>query len=339
MNEAGARGVAMVRRVLGRRRSGVRLPYGPDCPIVYDKDAVSNCYTDDYVMALASTGAIRLRGMLTSSSVAPFNPWVPEEDYEGFVEHRRHAIEVARSSGLRHLPDPVRGTKGHLVRPGSGSIGDTEPLGSEGSFLIVRETQSADPATPVLVLAAGPLTVVADACLLDPSITDRLVVAWFGGRLDDMGDYNGWADPWAAYIVVKSCRLVQFPAKLKGGKFQQSPVVPKNRLEELPPSPLRDWMIGKRHPNLESTDTDPDAPPAISVVRPDYVKSIRPVSVAGWTAVNGREVPSFVPDPVGRTLVVTKASQAVATEEWWRALRDPGAYHATGRLPRERLES
>jgi len=339
MNEAGARGVAMVRRVLGRRRSGVRLPYGPDCPVVYDKDAVSNCYTDDYVMALASAGGIRLKGMLTSSSVAPFNPWVSEEDYEGFVEQRRQAIEVARQSGLRDLPDPVRGTKGHLVRPDSGSIADTEPLASEGSFLIVREARSADPARPLLVLAAGPLTVVADACLLDPAITDRLVVAWFGGRLEDMGDYNGWADPWSAYIVVNSCRVVQFPAKLKGGKFRQSPVVPKARLDELPATPLRDWMIGKRHPNLESTDTDPDAPPAISVVRPDYVKSARPVSFGDWIAVNGREVPSFVPDPVGRTLVVTKASQAVATEEWWRALSDPAAYDATGCLPRERLES
>ncbi len=47
--------------------------------VMCDNDVVRDTYTDDYVMALASVGKIRLRGMTTSSSFAPYNDYIRRE--------------------------------------------------------------------------------------------------------------------------------------------------------------------------------------------------------------------------------------------------------------------
>jgi hypothetical protein len=328
----GADRVTMVKRIAAflaaareaRGRGGAeRLPYDRSNPVIYDKDAVANCYTDDYLMALASAGDIRLVGMVTSSSVAPFNPWVSAADFRQWLVQRAEGVDRARRAGFSHLPDPVRGPDRHLERPASGRIEDTRPLGSEGSCLVVREARRAEPGKPLTLVMCGPLTLAADAYLLDPSIADKVVVAWFGGRKRDMGDYNGWADPWAAYIVLQRLRLVQFSVEETGRRA--GPLVPKARLLELPPSPLRQWMIEKQH-NGQPGDLDQDAPPAISLMRPDFIRAIRRVSFGGWVRCRGRDVPAFRDDRNGLASVVTATDQATATAEWWRALKNPKAY-------------
>lgn len=300
----------------------LELPYDNTNPLIYIKDEAINCYTDEYVMALASAGDIHLVGMITSSSVAPYNQWVTSEDYERFVLQRAEGIRHARNSGFQNVPDPVRGPKGHLEKPASGKIEDTRAIGSDGSWLIVNQAKRATRERPLLLVCCTALTAAADAYLLDSSVADKLVVAWLGGSENDMADYDGWSDGWAAFIVLHKLRLVQFPA------WQADPRVHKSRLTELPDTELRQWMIDKQHPNGSPGSRDADAPPMISVIRKDYALRGKKVSFSHWITNNGHELPVLKSDKNGRTLVVTCASRDVATEAWWKALKNPAAYNS-----------
>ncbi|HSO74358.1 MAG TPA: nucleoside hydrolase, partial [Blastocatellia bacterium] len=186
--------------------------------VVYDNDAVRDTYTDDYVMALASVGKIRLRGMTTSSSFAPYNHYVPAGTTKAELGLRQHGINLARRSGLTGIPDATLGTEGHLKRPASGNISDTARLGSPGTDLILQAAAEASPVQPLIVLMGGPLTVVADAYLANPGlISNNVVVYYLGGMRaagDPGGDYNSWADAWAAHIVFNRLAIAIFPTVL-----------------------------------------------------------------------------------------------------------------------------
>ena len=180
--------------------------------------------------------------------------------------------------------------------------------------------------------SGGPLSLVADEYLMDRSIADRVVVMWLSGGLNDMGGYSGWADPWAAYIVITDLRLMQFPE----GAAQ--PFIPKSRLRtELGYSPLAEWVIKKQLPGsiLDLPgEHDEDGPPAIALIRKGYVQDVRHVSFSHWERIgddaDAREVPVFKQNPSGKAVVVMKASATVATEEWWRAVKM--AMRAEGQL-------
>lgn len=327
-----SRAIHALSRLFGISIQTVELPYDNTNPIIYDKDEVINCYMDDYIMALASTGDINLVAMITSSTIQPYNKHVTAQDYERMVVQRAEGVNHARASGLYNIPDPIAGPKRHLEKPPLGRIEDTQPIGAPGSWLIVSEAKKATPEKPLVVVMGGALTVASDAYLLDNSIADKVVVAWSGGTTDGMEDYNGWADAWAACIVLQKLRLVQFPA------FQAVPYVPKSRLFELPATELRQWMINKQHTHWKTPDgqlqpgsCDADAPPAISVMRRDYVLRAKRVSFSDWKTVDGHEVPVFESNPTGGALVITMASKEVATDEWWRALKNPAAYGVTSR--------
>lgn len=299
------------------------LPHKRVPVVLYDNDEVVDVYTDDYVMALAAAGDIRLAGLITSTSTAPFNRWVGEEDHQRMVRDRLNSIELARGIGWPHIPDHVSGSQVNLSRPRSGHVDDTRPIVSAGSLLVVEEARKATPEQPLVLVMGGPLTLAADAYLIDRSIADRLLVMWLGGGINDMGGYNGWADPWAAYIVLTQLRLMQFPEGLA------RPFISKSRLRaELPASSLTEWMVLKK---LSTSmvqlpgEHDEDGPPAIALVRHDYVQEVKRVSFSHWEALGKdsepREVPVLKDDPQGRAIVVTEADEDVATEEWWRALR------------------
>jgi hypothetical protein len=102
-------------------------------------------------------------------------------------------VATGRASGLRNIPEPVAGTRGHLVKPASGKVEDTQPLDSPGRRQIVREAKAATAEKPLVVCVGGPLTAVADPYLLDNSIADRLVVAWLDNDQDGMYGCNGWS--------------------------------------------------------------------------------------------------------------------------------------------------
>ena len=252
-----------------------------------------------------------------------------ELDLEKNVKVRREIVRRGRKSGFRNVPDPVTGTKGHLKKPASGRIADTKPLDSPGSRQIIKQVQRrATAEKPLVICVGGPLTVAANAYLLDNTIADKLIVVFVDGLSRGMYGYNGWSDGWAAYIVLQKLRLVQFT-----GQSESVSQIPKKRLLELPDSPARDFMIGST-PDVAAPEGDADGPPAISLMRPDYVKKFKRVSFGGWQKRDGHEMPMFKDNPCGRAIVVTEVDRKVATEEWFRAIKNPKAWQATIRYSR-----
>jgi len=298
------------------------LPYDRTNPVMYDND-YANDYVDWYLMAVASAGDIQYRGISTSSSVAPFNKHLPPEYFDGCVKARTNIVRIGGRCGFRHVPDPIAGPLGYLVKPASGKIEDTRPLDSPGSRAILAEARKATAAKPLVVVMGGTLTVVADAYLLDPSIADKMIVAWTGGGFDSMADYNGWSDPWAAYITIQKLRLVQFPV--------DKALLPRMSREwiraNLPDNEARKYMFALTLDAGNDSDGDGDGMPAVSVMRPDYVEVVKRVSFDGWKMSDGHEIPKLKDDPNGRAIVVTKVRTAVAEKEYRRAFTNPAAWN------------
>lgn len=154
-------------------------------------------------------GHANLRGNIVSRDM-----WDWQKGYHYSFEQSwqdaEKALKLARDSGLKNIPDLTRGSDRVLVRPDSGRIEDTMPHPTDGSRLIVAEAKKAAPEMPLLIIAGGPQTTVANALLTNPEIAPNLVV--FNLTVD--GGYNS-KDGWAAYIVAKKTRSVDWA----GGEF------------------------------------------------------------------------------------------------------------------------
>ena len=320
---------ALIASVSSVLAAGVHLPYDNTCPVIHTNDGNIDVYTLEYAMALASAGDISLVGIVADAGTGygtkpKANPKIWESGRQMYAD----IVGKARRSGMINIPDPVAGANWALDRPASGRIDDTIPLDTPGSRLIAQEARKATRGKPLLVVTGGALTCVADAYLLDNSIADSLVVAALQGSANDMGGYNGAIDGWASYIVLQKLRYVQFIAR------QSIPRVPKKRLSspQIPSNELKRFMVDKDQQGVNlPADKDADAPPMISIMRPDYALAVKRVSFGRWKNIktwgNGLpQVPVFKDDAAGRGLVITKSSKAISTEEWWRALRNPAAY-------------
>lgn len=282
-------------------------------PIVYDNDDHRDVYTDEYLLALASAGEITLAGIITTytHNLA---------EYAEFVAGRREIVAKARRSGMKNLPDPVSGPDRALVRPADGKPESTAAIDTPGSRLIVQHARAASAELPLVIVCGGPLTAVADGYLLDPSIGERVIVAALLASPEGLYGWNCGIDLWAAEIVAARLRLVVFP---ESTNTETAARVPKSALTALPENELREWMIAKQHPtNLGPWDRDADGQPAVAIMRNDYARAVRRVSLDGYDG----EVRRFGDDPDGTVTVVTDADADIATEEFFRALTNPAAY-------------
>lgn len=310
--------------------------------VIYDNDVVRDVYTDDYVMALASLGKIRLRGMTTSSSFAPYNHYIQAGMTAAEVGVRQHGINLARSSGLTGIPDATLGTVGHLQRPASGNIGDTARLGSQGTDLILQAAAEASAEQPLIVLMGGPLTVVADAYLANPGLISSNVVVYYLGGIraagEPGGDYNSWADAWAAHIVFNRLAIVIFPTVLAYRPSEWISVPRERILAELPDTAHRAWMHAKDYGNgdpcREGGCRDGDAPPAVFLDDSGYVTNTLAVCASGSINYDGHPIPSLRSDDAGecRAVLVTATDPGRGTERWWATMRQ--AYGGGGGVSR-----
>ena len=299
----------------------VSLPYDNTCPVVYDNDDADDMYTDEYLLSLASAGSITLKGMSTTSggwsqSLFPDSVFNFQWDLSG----RSEIVGKALRSGMSQLPTPVAGSSVALVRPASGVIEDTVPVDTPGARQIIAEAHNATTNKPLVVILGGPSTTLASAYLLDNSITSTVVVASQSGGPgeNDLRDFNDTADSNATSIVLQRFRVVLF-----GPVFNQSALVNKSLLTNLPNTELRRWMIDKSLPHVNLPGgQDHDGPAAIALMRTNYVVTAKSKSYGG--IVSGNMV--LTNNPNGNISIVTTASQAIATAEWWRALSNSAAY-------------
>jgi len=304
----------------------ISLPYDKTCPVIYDNDTHDDMYTDEYLLSLNSAGDIALKGMMTSSCGWPY-PMYPNLAYDpNFVffwsySGRSELVSKAIRSGMQHCPTPVAGSAVALVKPASGVIADTAPVDTPGAHLIVTEAHNATPNKPLLVIMGCPPPPLASAYLMDPSISNLVVLGWMGGgpTENQLQNYNDTVDPWATQICLQRYRAVLF-----GVVFDQAALVDKTMLSDLPNTELRQWMIDNNLPQAGLPNGhDYNGPVGIAMMRPDYVVAAKSKS---WGGVDGSGNMFLVDDPNGKITMVTTANQRVATTEWWRALGNLAAY-------------
>ena len=299
------------------------LPFDKENPVLYDNDDHRDTYTDEYLFSLASAGTIKLEGVITTYSAN-------KPEYDLFVKGRQEIIDKARISGLKNLPDALAGPFTALQRPATNRIEDTKPLRSAASKLIVQKALQSSPSKPLVIITGGQLTAIADAYLQDSSITGKVIINGLFGARDKT--YNGGLDAWAWAIVLCKFKCVSFSDSDDDTLYNQTfkkalPQTPKQQFAneirngKLPNIIFYKWMYEKHHPVHPASymQQDGDAPPALSLTRPDYVEALERWRCSG---INKNGLPVLERDEKGSLYLVTKSNATVATEEFWRALED-----------------
>src|SRR5450631_356862 len=294
------------------------LPVDERNPILLANDGAYDNWQGEYAVLLASAGGPKLAGIIVNTS----GPW---PDLDTNMAGWRGLVTAATASGLRNIPDPQSSTGPPLTRPSSGQIKDTTPNRSEGAHTIVNLSASLSlPYRPLVVVTGGRLTDVADAYLLDETVTERVVVVSSIGSTTNtggaMGNPNGEMDPWADAIVAAEFRFVQVSAF-----YDQTTDVPTSRLAELPANAFGDWIAAKQS-SIFNLDQAADQVGVLAVGVSTFVTAVENVSSAGLIAAGATTGPDLVTAPPGPLLLVTQSDGAEATKRFWKLLTDPKTY-------------
>lgn len=119
---------------------------------------------------------------------------------EGMQKSYDEIKKLYRLIGENPEEKVFRGSKEYL-QPGV----DPEPVESEAARDLVRRAMEGD--QPLYVLAIGAITNIASAILMEPRITDKIVVVWLGGQPLEFPrtyEFNLTQDITAAQIVLDS---------------------------------------------------------------------------------------------------------------------------------------
>jgi hypothetical protein len=281
-------------------------------------DGAYDNWSGEYAVLLAASGDVKLAGIVVDATA----PW---PSIQTNVDGWRGLVSAARMSGIQNIPDPIASVRSPLVMPASGKIDDTQPNRSEGALFIVEASKQLSlPYRPLVIATGGPLTDVADAYLVDPTVTDRVIVVsslgGISGTGGGMGPPNGDFDPWADTIVGHRFRYVQVSAA-----YDQLNDVPNARVADLPANALGTWMAAKQ-PNLYHWTGASDQVSVIAVALPDYVTAVERVAAAGSIASGATAGPDLATDLTGSTWLVTGSDAAVPTTRLWDVLSNPATF-------------
>jgi hypothetical protein len=302
----------------GRDMPHGKLPVDERNPVIIDNDGWSDNWIGEYAVLFANSGGPPLAGIIAN----PTTYWPNGNDNAtGWGK----LVAAARASGLGNIPDVTLSTGAPLVRPADGLIDSTTPNHSAGARVIVDRSRQLDqPLRPLVVLAGGPLTNLADAYLMDPTVVDRVVV------VAALGEYaaptattngpNGDLDAWADWIVVQRYRYVQVSAY-----YDQLGDVVAGDLPRLPQNALGDWMRDKQ-PNLFTIPNASDQIAVLSVALPSFAVAVQRASPDTSVAFDSTQGPPLRPNPTGNAWVVTEIDAPLAATRLWQMLLDPRTY-------------
>ena len=290
------------------------LPVDARNPVVLGVDGPYDNWLGEYAMLLASTRGPLLGGIIVNES--------PAGNLDDSMAGWQQMVSAARESGLPSIPEPLASTGTVLVRPSDATIDSTVPNDSEGARFIIETSQRlAEPDLPLVVVTGGRLTDVADAYLVDHTVTDRVVVvSALGSASEDggkMGIPNGEMDTWADVIVAQKFRYVQV-----SGYYDQKADVPDNLLPQLPDNPFTSWVRAKQLQVYDDLDAC-DQVGILAVAVPSFVLAVERV-VQGDTGTD--DIPTLSGDPDGPIWLVTRVDGSVATESFQQMLVDPATF-------------
>lgn len=274
-------------------------------PVLFDNERWDNGPDDEYIWAKTSAGSLDLRGTIVTRD---FHNGLA---MDAQLKKARQELQEARLAGFANLPEVTPGATAKLSWPASGRLEDIVPMPSAGSELIVAEARKATPEKPLLVVAGGALTTVANAWLTDPSIAPRMVVA---------GVYTYSMEPEdsaANYLVARKCRFVQWGRDYTwGGKPDTS------LIRSIPPSLMGNRVRGFLTNNTGYLAYGDIAPIAYLFDRSvwktaDIVKVNRAMEVQPASDINF----DFVDIPLSAN------AWAAYQAQFYAGMANPAAYH------------
>jgi hypothetical protein len=202
----------------------------PGNPVILDNERWDNGMENEYIWLKASAGLLNLRGNIVTQDVGG----AQKTTIAIQMKKCREDIRVARLAGLKNLKEPVAGAELRIVLPPASRLEDLVAIRSDGSDLIVAEALKATPEKPLIVVAGGPLTTVAQAYLTDPAIASRMIVVGiFSFSINS-------ADTIANFIVSKKCRYLQW-----GRNYSWGGTLDVARLNKIPKSIMGDQVYRK----------------------------------------------------------------------------------------------
>jgi hypothetical protein len=306
-------------RDLGSSSPHGLLPVDERNPVILLNDGAYDNWHCEYAVLLANGGGPKLVGIVVNTQ-AGF------PDLDTSVAGWQALVDAARKSGLRDIPDPVKSASVPLTRPSNDDIASTTPNNSDGArFIRDVSARLSLPYRPVVVATGGRLTDIADAYLIDPTVTERVVVVSSLGEKTASGGImdapNGQLDPWASTIVGERFRYVQVSTW-----YDQMTDVPVSRLSERPTNAFGDWVAAKQ-PNLLDWIGAADQVSVESFGIPGFTIAVERVASAGIPAAGATSGPKLVLDPNGHGWLVTQIASDVAIARFWQLFRDPKTYH------------
>jgi hypothetical protein len=294
------------------------LPVDERNPIVLINDSESENWQGEYAILLANGGGPRLVAIIVGTN--PNSPSIVDN-----VAPWRNLVKAARDSGLRNIPDPIASIGDPLTRPSSGAIDETQANHSEGANSILAAADEFSlPYRPLVVVTGGRLTDVADAYLIDPTITKRVVVVSALGSLTStggaMGVTNGEMDPWADTIVAARFRYVQISAF-----YDQLTDVPAAQVSALPANAFGKWIATKQ-PNIWNDPLAADQVAVAAVGIRSFALDVRSVSPVGTSAAGATAGPALKENANGSGWLVHQVDGGAATKRFWNLLLDPATF-------------
>lgn len=288
------------------------LPVDQRNPIVIVNDGAYDNWFGEYAVLLANGGGPPLAGIIVDQNSA----W---PNIQTNVGGYRDLVAAARASGLQNLPDPTASIGAPLVMPASGRIADTQPNRSEGALLIISLSKTLGlPYRPLVVATGGALTDVADAYLVDPTVTERVVVVSSLGSVNStggaMGSPNGDGDAWADVIVSSQFRYVQVSAW-----YDQLTDVDSSTVSKLPNNALGAWIAAKQ-PNLWQWSPASDQVAILAAGLPGFVTAVERVAVNRSVDAGASDGPNLVTAPAGPGWLVTGCDGTAPSKLFWKVL-------------------
>ena len=263
-----------------QRLKNLEVPKGP-IDVVLDTDTFNEA--DDQ---FAVTYLLSCREKLNTKALyaAPFHNANSEGPADGM---ERSYAELHHLLGLLGESYPVfRGATAFLTD-------EKTPSPSAAAADLAERAMAYSPEHPLYVVAIGAITNIASAILLNPAITENIVVVWLGGHalhFHDTREFNMRQDIAAARVVMSSgAPLVQLPCRGVVSSLTLSKAELDLWLKGK--GPLADYLVGNTYRYIERFE------------KPDniWTRPIWDIAPLGWLMNDGgrfmemRTVPLHLP--------------------------------------------
>jgi len=213
-------------------RSALLAPPDGRVRLVLDTDTY-NEIDDQFALTYAALSPERID--LEAVSAAPFHNARSSGPEDGMNKSHDEILRVLDRLGGKR-PDVLKGSREWLSD-------ESTPVESEAARDLIKRARTGD--GPLYVVAIGAITNVASALLMEPLITERLVVVWLGGHAlhwPRTDEFNLRQDVRAARVVLNSgVPLVHVPCA--GVASHLAATVPEMRVHVRGRGAIGDYLL------------------------------------------------------------------------------------------------